>query len=130
MEKHIEWYEKIKNACIRTYFPIPDMFHIDPVVKSYIKGGCEGHIYIVKTPDDENDGFKIGSTTQLVIRMYYYPIGTELLFCKKVNENIRDYEKKCIRALKSDKRFKLRRGREWFKGSYEEAIKIVLQILS
>ena len=128
MDRHVEWFEKIKTQNERIYFPIPDMFHIDPIVKMYKKGGDEGHLYIVKVPDEK--GFKIGSTTQLGIRMYYYPIGTELLFCKKVDERLRKHEQRWIRILKTDtKRFKLVKGREWFSGNYEDAIDIVLNFI-
>jgi hypothetical protein len=127
MERHVKWFEKIQTQKERTYYPIPDMFHIDPIVKMYNKGGDEGHLYIVKIP--EQKGFKIGSTTQLGIRMYYYPIGTELLFCKKVDENLRKHEKRWIRILKNDKNFKLIKGKEWFSGNYEHAIDILLNFL-
>jgi len=123
MDRHLKWYENIKIKYERTYFPIPEMLHIDPFVKSYSKGGDEGHLYIVKLPHE--NGFKIGSTTQLIIRMYYYPIGTELLFCIKVESNLRREEKTWIKNLKKDKRFKLYKGREWFIGSHTEAIDIL-----
>lgn len=119
MDRHIEWFENIQKTGDRIYFPIPEMFNMDPIIKSYEKGGDTGHLYIVKVPNEK--GFKIGSTTQLAIRMYYYPMGTELLFCKKV-ENLRKKERNWIKSLKKDERFNLYKGKEWFTGNYEDAI--------
>lgn len=123
MERHVKWFENMKIKYERTYFPLPDMFHMDPVIKSYEKGGDEGHLYLVRVPDEK--GFKIGSTTQLAIRMYYYPIGTELIFCIKLDTKLRDQEKIWISNLKKDKRFKLYKGREWFMGSCTDAIEVL-----
>lgn len=128
MERHIRWFEKIQIEKERLYFPIPDIFHMDPVIKSYEKGGDTGHLYVVKVPDDK--GFKVGSTTQLLIRMYYYPIGTELLYCKKVECKLRKYEKEWIRRLKRSDNFELYKGKEWFYGSCEYAIEILNDILN
>jgi hypothetical protein len=47
MDRHIKWFEKIKFEKERLYFPIPEIFHMDPVIKSYEKGGDKGHLYIV-----------------------------------------------------------------------------------
>ena len=128
MDRHIKWFEKIKLEKERLYFPIPEIFHMDPVIKSYEKGGDKGHLYIVKVPNEK--GFKIGSTTQLIIRMYYYPIDTELLFCKKVDENLRKHEKRWITVLKRSKKFELYKGKEWFYGAYECAIELLNDILN
>lgn len=128
MDRHIKWFEKLKIEKERLYFPIPEIFNMDPVIKSYEKGGDKGHLYIVKVPNEK--GFKLGSTTQLIIRMYYYPIGTELLFCKKVDENLRKYEKKWICRLKRSKKFELYKGKEWFYGSHDYAIEILNDILN
>jgi hypothetical protein len=128
MDRHIEWFESIQNSGERVYYPIPSILNIDPIVKSYTTGGDEGHLYIIKVPDD--DAIKIGSTTQLVIRMYYYPIGTELLYCIKVPDRLRETEQKWIMSLKSDSRFNLAHGREWFYGSWADAIDVLNDVMS
>lgn len=128
MDRHIEWFERIHNRGERVYYPIPSILNIDPIVKSYTTGGDEGHLYIVRVPD--SDTIKIGSTTQLVVRMYYYQVGTELLYCRKVPDKLRETEKKWIMSLKSDNRFKLAHGREWFYGSCSDAIDVLDEVIS
>lgn len=128
MDRHIEWFERIQTSGERVYYPIPPILNIDPIVKPYTTGGDEGHLYIVRVPDSDN--IKIGSTTQLVIRMYYYPVGTELLYCTKVSNKLRESEKKWINALKSDRRFEVAHGREWFYGSHLDAIDVLNDVIS
>ena len=67
----------------------------------------------------------MGSTTQLLKRLYWYEPGTELMWTIYVPNNLRILEKKWIEAVKRDQRFKLVKGREYFDGPWEEAVKIL-----
>ena len=79
----IIWDTKFQELGERI-LPPPPMLDLDPIIPSYIKFGNEGHLYIVKPPGQDPDEFifKIGSTTQLLKRMYWYEPGTELLYSK------------------------------------------------
>jgi T5orf172 domain len=103
------------------------MYDLDPVIPPYMKFGQEGHLYIVKPPglDEDQFVFKIGSTTQLLKRMYWYEPGTELVYSIYVKNSLRSLELRWIKELKRDARFKLVQGREYFHGSWEEAIKVL-----
>jgi hypothetical protein len=108
--------------------PPPSVFDIDPIIPMYTKMGYTGHLYIVQLPN-EPDIFKVGSTTQLLKRMYWYPPGTELLYCHKTLTQLRHIENMWIKRIKNDTRFTLVRGKEYFRGPYEEAINILEYIL-
>ena len=103
------------------------MYDMDPVIPPYEKFGQEGHLYAVKPPGQDIDQrvFKVGSTTQLLKRLYWYEPGTELMWTIYVPNNLRILEKKWIEAVKRDQRFKLVKGREYFDGPWEEAVKIL-----
>lgn len=127
MDRHIEWYDMLKRDGTRMYCPIPEAIKLDPVIKTYETGGSEGHLYVTRTPTFA--GFKVGSTTQLVPRMYYYPQGTELLYCVKVDANLRQLEKEWITHLRRDDRVRLGRKREWFRGNHQVAIEVLHDML-
>ena len=81
MERHVERLTKFQETGERI-LPPPPIFDLDPIIPPYQKFGEVGHLYIVRPPGQEPDEFvfKIGSTTQLLKRMYWYEQGTELLF--------------------------------------------------
>ena len=103
------------------------MYDLDPVIPPYMKFGQEGHLYVVKPPGQDvyEFQFKIGSTTQLLKRMYWYEPGTELMWTIYVPKDLRILEKNWIRSIKRDPRFTLVKGREYFSGSWEEAVKLL-----
>jgi len=102
------------------------MLDLDPVIPPYEKFGNEGHLYIVKPPQEPGDSlFKVGSTTQLLKRMYWYEPGTELLFSIYVPEKLRIMERQWIHELNKDPRFTRVKGREYFTGSWEDAMKVL-----
>jgi len=103
------------------------MLDLDPIIPPYQKFGEVGHLYIVRPPEQEPDEFvfKIGSTTQLLKRMYWYDQGTELLFSILIQNSLRSMEGRWIRELKKDERFRLVRGREYFAGDWREAVKLL-----
>ena len=107
--------------------PPPPMYDLDPVIPPYMKFGQEGHLYVVKPPGQDvyEFQFKIGSTTQLLKRMYWYEPGTELMWTIYVPKDLRILEKNWIRSIKRDPRFTLVKGREYFSGSWEEAVKLL-----
>lgn len=117
----------LKRYGTRMYWPIPEAIKLDPVIKAYETGGSAGHLYVARTPTFT--GFKVGSTTQLVPRMYYYPQGTELLYCVKVDANLRETEKEWIIRLRRDNRVRLGRKREWFRGNPQVAIEVLHDML-
>lgn len=126
MEQHIERFQKFKETGERL-LPPPAIFDLDPVIPPYIKFGQEGHLYIVRPPglDEEQYIFKLGSTTQLLKRMYWYEQGTELLYAIYVPKNLRLIEKSWIKALNRSEKFTLVKGREYFKGSWKDAIHLM-----
>jgi len=126
MERHIERFQKFKETGERL-LPPPVIFDLDPIIPPYIKFGQEGHLYIVRPPglDEEQDIFKIGSTTQLLKRMYWYEQGTELLYTIYVPKGLRRIEKSWTKALKRNENFTLVKGREYFKGSWKDAINLI-----
>lgn len=103
------------------------MLDLDPVIPAYTKFGNEGHLYIVKPPGQEPGEFifKIGSTTQLMKRMYWYEPGTELLYSIYIENCLRSKELKWIQSIKKDPIFRLIKGREYFSGSWKDAIKLI-----
>lgn len=107
--------------------PPPPMYDLDPVIPPYMKFGHEGHLYIVKPPGQEPDEFhfKIGSTTQLLKRMYWYEPGTELMWSMYVPDRLRILEQNWAKAIKRDSRFRLVKGREYFSGPWLEAMKLL-----
>jgi len=111
--------------------PPPPIYDMDPVIPQYAKGGQEGHLYIVKPPglDEDQFIFKIGSTTQILKRMYWYDPGTELLFSIYVPNSLRSIELRWIKNIKKDPRFKLFKRREYFSGQWREALAILTEIL-
>jgi len=126
MDRHIERYQTFIDSGERT-LPPPPILDMDPIIPPYIKYGQEGHLYIVKPPTYEEDQniFKVGSTTQLLKRMYWYEQGTELLYTIYTPTNLRIFEKNWITAIKRDNRFRLVKGREYFRGPWTEAIKLL-----
>jgi len=131
MDKHIERYEVFMQNGERTY-PPPPILDMDPVIPFYTKGGSTGHLYIVKPSEIDQDlgVFKVGSTTQLQKRMYWYEPGTELLYCIYVPKALRELERKWIRALNRSHEFKLIRGFEYFSGQWTSAKVILDDIIS
>ena len=129
MDRHVERLTKFQETGERL-LPPPPMLDIDPIIPPYQKFGDVGHLYIVKPPGQEPDEFvfKIGSTTQLLKRMNWYEQGTELLFSILIQNSLRSMEDRWIKELKKDARFKLVRGKEYFSGNWEEAVKILLKI--
>ena len=107
--------------------PPPPMYDLDPVIPPYMKFGQEGHLYVVKPPGQDvyEFQFKIGSTTQLLKRMYWYEPGTELMWTIYVPKDLRILEKNWIRSIKRDPRFTLVKGREYFSGPWQEAVKLL-----
>ena len=102
------------------------MLDLDPIIPPYEKFGEEGHLYIVKPRQDPGeDVFKVGSTTQLLKRMYWYEPGTELLFSIYVPKKLRIMERQWIHELKKDPNFTLVKGKEYFRGSWEDAMKLI-----
>ena len=89
MEHHIKRFQKFQESGERL-LPPPEIFDLDPIIPKYIKFGQEGHLYIVKPPglDEEQNIFKIGSTTQLLKRMYWYEQGTELYYTRYTHQKI------------------------------------------
>jgi T5orf172 domain len=125
MERHVERLTKFQETGQRL-LPPPPMLDLDPVIPPYEKFGNEGHLYIVKPPQDPGDRlFKVGSTTQLLKRMYWYEPGTELLFSIYVPEKLRIMERQWIHELNKDPKFTRVKGREYFTGSWEDAVKVL-----
>jgi hypothetical protein len=126
MERHVERLVKFEETGERL-LPPPPMYDLDPVIPPYMKFGQEGHLYVVKPPGQDvyEFQFKIGSTTQLLKRMYWYEPGTELMWTIYVPKDLRILEKNWIRSIKRDPRFTLVKGREYFSGSWEEAVKLL-----
>jgi len=126
MEHHIKRFQKFQESGERL-LPPPEIFDLDPIIPKYIKFGQEGHLYIVKPPglDEEQNIFKIGSTTQLLKRMYWYEQGTELLYAVYTPKDLRQIEKSWIKRLQRDKSFRLVKGREYFDGSWKRAIELL-----
>ena len=126
MERHVERLVKFEETGERL-LPPPPMYDLDPIIPPYMKFGQEGHLYVVKPPGQDvyEFQFKIGSTTQLLKRMYWYEPGTELMWTIYVPKDLRILEKNWIRSIKRDPRFTLVKGREYFSGSWEEAVKLL-----
>jgi hypothetical protein len=129
MDRHIERFQKFQESGERI-LPPPVIYDLDPIIPPYIKFGQEGHLYIVKPPglDEDVHIFKVGSTTQLIKRMYWYEPGTELLYAIYVPDDLRRTEKEWIKRLKRDLSFKLVKGREYFTGSWEDASQLIPRI--
>ena len=129
MDRHVQRFTHFQGAGERL-LPPPPMYDLDPVIPPYPKFGQEGHLYIVKPPglDEDQFIFKIGSTTQLLKRMYWYEQGTELMYSIYVPNSLRSMELQWIRRVSRDARFKLVKGREYFSGPWREAIKILNEI--
>lgn len=83
-----------------------------------------GHLYIVK-PYQDREIYKLGRTTHIEKRMYWYEPGVELMYCVLVHEHLNLIEKMWIHKIKTDDRFTIVQGYEYFTGPYEEAIKIL-----
>ena len=81
----------------------------------------------MKPPGQDVDEFhfKIGSTTQLLKRMYWYEPGTELMWATYVPKDLRILEKNWTRSIKRDPRFRLVKGREYFHGPWQQAVKLL-----
>jgi hypothetical protein len=126
MDRHVERFKKFEEAGERV-LPPPPMYDLDPVIPPYEKFGQEGHLYVVTPPGQDVDEFhfKIGSTTQLLKRMYWYEPGTELMWVIHVPTDLRILEKKWISSIKCDSRFRLVKGREYFNGPWAEAVKLL-----
>ena len=126
MERHVLRLTKFQETGERI-LPPPPILDLDPVIPAYAKFGTEGHLYIVRPPGQEPDEFtfKIGSTTQLLKRMYWYEPGTELLYSIYTENSLRPMELRWIQALNKDPRFKLVKGREYFSGSWKDAVKLL-----
>jgi hypothetical protein len=126
MERHVLRFSKFQENGERI-LPPPPMLDLDPVIPAYTKFGNEGHLYIVKPPGQEPGEFifKIGSTTQLMKRMYWYEPGTELLYSIYIENCLRSKELKWIQSIKKDPIFRLIKGREYFSGSWKDAIKLI-----
>jgi len=88
----------------------------------------EGHLYIVK-PWPDLEIFKVGLTTALEKRMYWYDPGVELLYARHTKTDLRFNETLLIRQLRNDPRFTLVKGREYFSGPIVDAIHIINNIL-
>jgi len=125
MDRHVERLTLFQSSGQRL-LPPPPMLDLDPIIPPYEKFGEEGHLYIVKPPQDPGDHvFKVGSTTQLLKRMYWYEPGTELLFSIYIPGKLRIMERQWIHAIKKDPSFALIKGREYFSGSWESALKLI-----
>ena len=126
MERHVLRLTKFQESGERI-LPPPPMLDLDPIIPPYTKFGDEGHLYIVRPPGQDPDEFtfKIGSTTQLLKRMYWYEPGTELLYSIYIQNSLRLMELKWIHCIKKDPRFKLVKGREYFRGSWKDAISLI-----
>ena len=125
MDRHVERFTKFQETGQRL-LPPPPILDLDPVIPPYEKFGNEGHLYIVKPPQEPGDSlFKVGSTTQLLKRMYWYEPGTELLFSIYVPEKLRIMERQWIHELNKDPSFTRFKGREYFTGSWEDAMKVL-----
>lgn len=122
----MERFKKFQESGDRL-LPPPPMYDLDPVIPPYMKFGQEGHLYIVKPPGQDVDEFcfKIGSTTQLLKRMYWYEPGTELMWSLYVPEKLRILEQNWIKTIKRDPRFVLVKGREYFSGSWMDAVRLL-----
>lgn len=96
-------------------------------VKDYTGDFNTGHLYIVK-PYEDKDIYKLGLSTFLENRMYWYDPGVELVYCVLVRNNLKLIERLWITWLKHDKRFKIVKGYEYFTGPVDEAIRIVEQL--
>lgn len=122
----MERYTRFEETGDRV-LPPPPMYDLDPVIPPYMKFGQEGHLYVVKPPGQDvyEFQFKIGSTTQLLKRMYWYEPGTELMWTIYVPKDLRILEKNWTRSIKRDPRFRLVKGREYFNGPWEEAVKLL-----
>ena len=131
MESHIDRFVKFRDVGERL-LPPPPMYDLDPVIPPYMKFGQEGHLYIVKPPglDEDQFVFKIGSTTQLLKRMYWYEPGTELMWTLYIPKSLRILEKNWIRSIKRDPRFTLVKGREYFSGPWREAIGLLQESMN
>ena len=93
MNRHVERLALFQSSGKRL-LPPPPILDLDPIIPPYEKFGEEGHLYIVKPPQEPGEGvFKVGSTTQLLKRMYWYEPGTELLFSIYVPEKLRIMER-------------------------------------
>lgn len=95
-------------------------------IKDYGDFSC-GHLYIVK-PWNDKEIYKLGITTFLENRMYWYDPGVELIFCVLVRQNLKLIEALWLTWIKHDARFKIVQGREYFTGPVDEAIRMVEQI--
>lgn len=126
MDRHLERFTMFHETGERL-LPPPPMYDLDPVITPYEKFGQEGHLYVVEPPGQEVDEFqfKIGSTTQLLKRMYWYEPGTELMWSMYVPDGLRNLEKNWTRSIKRDPRFKLVKGREYFNGPWRDAVKLL-----
>ena len=128
MERHVERFLKFQENGERI-LPPPPMLDLDPIIPPYEKFGEEGHLYVVKPPQDPGDNvFKVGSTTQLLKRMYWYEPGTELLFTIYVSRKLRIMERQWINEIKKDPSFRLVKGKEYFTGSCESSVNLLTRI--
>jgi hypothetical protein len=124
MDRQVERFRRFQESGERM-LPPPSILDLDPIIPPYVKWGQAGHLYVVKPPGHEEPLFKVGSTTQLLKRMYWYEPGMELLFCVYISEGLRSMEQDWIKSLKKDPRFRLVQGREYFTGAWSEAIKLL-----
>jgi len=129
MDQHVKRFTHFQETGDRL-LPPPPMYDLDPVTPPYVKFGQEGHVYIVKPPglDEDQFVFKIGSTTQLLKRLYWYEPGTELMYSLYVPNSLRSIELQWIKRIRRDQRFRLVKGREYFSGPWEGAIEILNEI--
>jgi hypothetical protein len=89
-----------------------------------------GHIYLLQAAkfvkNDENV-FKIGKTTQFLLKRFnQYPKGS-ILFFHMACENSLEMEQRIIRIFK--KKFILHQGREYFKGDHNIMIDIIYRTI-
>lgn len=97
-------------------------------IKKYDPKIDEGHLYIVK-PWVDLDIFKVGITSALEKRMYWYDPGVELIYLRHTKTDLRFNETLWVRKLRRDQRFTLVKGREYFSGPIKDAIHIINNIL-
>ena len=117
MDRHVERLTKFHETGQRI-LPPPPILDLDPIIPPYEKFGDEGHLYIVKPPQDPGDClFKVGSTTQLLKRMYWDRV---TIFNLRSRE-LRIMERQWIHELNKDPRFALVKGKEYFSGCWESA---------